>query len=112
MIYRNVALAWSQFDKLARISQRLATTCPALCTIIVHQAETNAKALVNSPFSRDLSVETATYYANIPSHIGSELGYEKLDTHYLRSLLLEYFGASPPRLHMLPPDLADSSDSS
>jgi hypothetical protein len=108
--FKHVALVWSQFNRLARVCQRLARTCPALCTIVIHQVETEAKAIVNSPFSQPLSLETATYYATIPIHIRSELGYKKLDTDYLRSLLLEYFGASPPRLHMLPLDLADSSN--
>ena len=107
--FKHVALGWSQFDRLARACQRLARTCPALCTIIVHQAETKAQAVADGPFSRSLSLETATNYATIPSHNNSELGYKGLDTDYLRSLLLAYFGASPPRLHMLPPDLADSS---
>ena len=107
--FKHVALRWSQFDKLARACQRLARTCPALCTIIVHQAETKAQAVADGPFSRSLSLKTATDYATIPSHSNSELGYKWLDADYLRSLLLAYFGASPPRMHMLPPDLAESS---
>jgi hypothetical protein len=107
--FKHVALVWSQFNRLARVCQCLAMTCPALCTIVIHQAETVAKAITNGPFSQSLGLETATYYATIPTHTRFELGYKKLDTDYLRSLLLEYFGASPPRLHMLPPDLADSA---
>jgi hypothetical protein len=94
--FKHVALEWSQFDRLARACQRLARTCPALCTIIVHQAETKAQAVADGPFSRSLSLETAIDYATIPSHNNSELGYKGLDTDYLRSLLLVYFGASPP----------------
>ncbi|KAK0102648.1 hypothetical protein ONS95_006252 [Cadophora gregata] len=107
--FKHVALEWTQFDRLARACQHLARTCPALCTIIVHQAETKARAVAGGPSSRSLSLETAAEYANIPSRNNSELGYKGLDTDYLRSLLMAYFGASPPRLHMLPPGSAKTS---
>ena len=107
--FKHVALVWSQFNRLARVCQRLATGCPALCTIVIHQVKTEAKAIENGPFSQPLSLKTATYYTTIPIHTRSELGYKQLDTDYLRSLLFEYFGTSPPQLHMLPPDLENSS---
>jgi hypothetical protein len=110
--FKHIALVWSQFNSLARVCRRLAITCPALCTVIIHQVETETKPMVNGPFFQPLSLQTAAYYATIPIHARSELGYKKLDTDHLRSLLLEYFGASPPRLHMLPPDQASSSNSS
>ncbi|CZT53420.1 uncharacterized protein RSE6_14970 [Rhynchosporium secalis] len=106
--FKHVALRWSQFDRLARVCRRLAATCPALCTIVIHQTEPKAQPGAVSSFSRSLSHKTAIDYAIIFSHNNSALGYEGLDTDYLRSLLLAYFGASPPRLHMLPPDLAES----
>lgn len=106
---KHVAFGWSRFDQLARICQRLATTCPDICTVVVHQLDTNDNAAEDGFVSQPLNLEMATYYATIPIHTGPELGYEMLDTDYLRSILSEYFGTSPPRLHFLQPDLAHSS---
>ena len=98
--FKHVALAWhiSQFGPLARACQRLATTCPALCTIIIQWCE-SAELLQQS-----LTLETAAYYADIPAYTWRQLEYQKLDTPYFRSQLLQYFGAPPPRLHLLAPD--------
>lgn len=95
--------------KLARVCQRSTRTCLGFCTIVIHHVESEVKAIANWPLTQPLNLETATYYATIPINIRSELEYKKLETNYLRSLLLKYFGASPPRLHMLPPNLADFS---
>ena len=105
--FKHVALPWYQFGRLARTCQRLATMCPALRTIIIQRSET--EAVTNRPLRQPLSLETAAYYATIPEHAGPELGYEKLDAPHFRSLLLEYFGDSPPRLHLLSPDSANRS---
>ena len=103
--FEHVALPWCQFSWLARTCQCLATTSPALRTIIIQRSET--EAATNQPLRQPLSLETAAYYATIPEYAGPEFGYEELDVPYLRSLLLEYFGDSPPRIHVLPPDSAN-----
>ncbi|MCJ1401158.1 hypothetical protein MMC11_004370 [Xylographa trunciseda] len=105
--FKHVALPWYQYYRLARTCQLLATMCPALRTIIIQRSE--MEAATNRPLRQLLSLETAAYYATISEYAGPELGYEKLDASYFRSLLLEYFGDSPPRLHLLSPDSANRS---
>ena len=95
--FKHVALRWYEYGRLARTCQRLATLCPALRTIIVQRSVT---------FRQPLSLETAAYYATISENAGPELGYEELDAPYFRSALLEYFGNSRPRIHILAPDSA------
>jgi hypothetical protein len=99
---KHVALPWYQFGNLARACQHLTTLCPALRTLIIQRGE--VEAATKRPFPQTLSLETATYYATIPEYSGPELGYEDLDVAHFRSLLLEYFGDTPPRLHLLSPD--------
>jgi len=98
--FKHVALPWHQFGRLARTCQRLATQCPALRTIIIQRSGTEGAT------NRPLSLEMAAYYATIPENTGPQLGNGKLDAPYLRSLLLEYFGDSPSRIHLLAPGSA------
>jgi len=108
--FHHVALPWYQFGRLARTCQRLATICLALCIIIIQRCE--KEAATNRLLRQPLSLETATYYATIPEYAGPELGYENLDAPHFWSLLLEYFGNSPFRLHLLSPDSANCSSKS
>lgn len=100
--FKHVALPWYQCGSLARTCQRLATVCPILPTTIIQRGET--EAATNRTVRQSLSLKTAAYYATIPEYIRPELGCEELDTPYFRSLLLENFGNSPPRFHLLSPD--------
>ena len=100
--FKHVALPWYQFGNLARTCQHLAMLCPALRTLIIQRGE--AQAATERPFPQTLSLEAAAYYATIPAYTGPELGCEGLDVAYFRSLLLEYFGDTPPRLHLLSRD--------
>ncbi|KAI9841437.1 MAG: hypothetical protein M1837_000713 [Sclerophora amabilis] len=102
--FKHVALPWYQFAGLARTCQRLATLCPALSTIIIQRSAT--EWTTNPPLRQPLSLEEAAYYVTIPENTEPELGNGKLDVPHLRSLLLEYFGDSPPRIHVLAPDSA------
>ena len=102
--FKHVALRWYQFASLARTCQRLATLCPALRTIIVQLGE--MEVATKLPLYQPLSLETAAYYAALSEYAGPALGYEELDAPHFRSLLLEYFGDSPPRLHLLSPGSA------
>ena len=102
--FKHVALPWHRFGNLARTCQHLAAMCPALRTLIIQRGET--EAATNQPISPALSLETAAYYTTIPEYAGPELGYGELDAAHFRSLLLEYFGDTPPRLHLLSPDSA------
>jgi len=99
--FKHVALPWCQFRSMDLICQRLATRCPALRTIIIRSSVV--------AFPKRLSLETAGYYATIPEYAGPELGYEKPGAVHLRSLLLKYFGDSPPRIHLLAPDSTELS---
>lgn len=99
---RHVALRWRQFGRLARACQRLAAECPALRTIIVER-EGDGSAGDDVEVPRTLSPELAAYYASIPDWVGPEMSLETLDTPYFRSLVLEYFGDSPPKLHLVSP---------
>lgn len=105
--FKHVALAWSQFYWISKACQRLANACPTLYSIIIRLPESDDKAADHRTFSNPLCPLTATYYAKIATYTNSELGYTGLDTDYFRSLLLEYFHASRPQLHILPPDLGD-----
>ncbi|KAF6807449.1 hypothetical protein CSOJ01_08178 [Colletotrichum sojae] len=87
-------------DELARSCQRLAAVCPALRTIIVER-EGDGSAGDGMEVPRTLSPELAAYYATIPDCVGPEMSLETLDTPYFRSLVLEYFGDSPPKLHLV-----------
>ena len=83
----------------------LATLCPDLRTIIIQLGKTVAP--VDHPLRQPLSVETAAYYATLPGSPSPDLGPEELDGPYLRSLLLEYFGDSPPNIHLVSPDFTN-----
>ncbi|KAI0890253.1 uncharacterized protein GGS22DRAFT_194395 [Annulohypoxylon maeteangense] len=109
--FKHVALLWDTFDELARLCMRLAKECPSLCTIIIHEVvgATETGVRIRMPRSQPLTLEAALYYASILAHTGSELGHKRLDTNYFRSLLLEYFDASRPRIHLLPSNPADAS---
>ncbi|EXJ72245.1 uncharacterized protein A1O5_04749 [Cladophialophora psammophila CBS 110553] len=105
--FKHVALLWNQFGSVARTCQRLATICPALRTIIIQRDET--EAATDQPLRQPLSVETAAYYATLPGYPSPDLGYEELDAPYFQSLILEYFGDSPPKFHLLSPDSTNRS---
>jgi hypothetical protein len=100
--FKHVALPWYQFSNIAKACQRLATVCPALRTLIIQRGKVESTA--GQPFRQILSLKTAAYYANIPKYTGPELGYAGMDVSYFRSLLLQYFGVTPLRLHLLSPD--------
>lgn len=92
--FQHVAFTWhiSQFGPLLRACRHLATICPALNTIIIQCVK---------GLPQPLTPETAAHYAEVPAYTGHELDWQEIDTPYLRSQLLQYFGASPPRLHLL-----------
>ena len=91
-----------QFSILARACQRLANMCPALRTIIVQLDET--EPATDGSLFPPMDLETAACFAKILEYTGPELGYKKLGMPYFRALLLEYFGDTPPRLHLLSTD--------
>ncbi|KAF2241342.1 hypothetical protein BU26DRAFT_176574 [Trematosphaeria pertusa] len=99
--FEHVGLSWYRFQRLARTCQRLAALCPGIRTVIIQRSE--SEIATNNSTYKPLSLETAAGFANIAEKSGPELGYEQLDTHHLRALLLDYFGDSPPMFHLLPP---------
>ncbi|KAH6627375.1 hypothetical protein F5144DRAFT_271469 [Chaetomium tenue] len=106
--FQHVALVWNtniaHFGAVARACQRLATTCPALCTIIVEfYRRVSARDSVK-PLEKPLTPESAAYYAGIPAYTGPQLDGQLRHPRYFRDQLLRLFGASPPRLHFLAPD--------
>lgn len=103
--FRHVALQWYQFDRLARTCQRLAETCPALRTIIIQRGESGD--ITSESVRDDLDPDLAAYYATIPGSVDPETSHDKLDVSHFRSLLLEYFGDSPPRICLVPTSSAN-----
>jgi hypothetical protein len=99
--FKHVALLWHQFGSVVRICMRLATMCPALCTIIIQRS--NTEAPTHRSFRQPLSIEMAACYATVIECAGPEIECEEVDTPYFRSLILEHFGDSPPKLHLLSP---------
>ncbi|WYZ45777.1 hypothetical protein EsH8_IX_000002 [Colletotrichum jinshuiense] len=87
--FRHVALRWS------------------LRTIIIQGYESGSAA--NFSVCETLDPELAAYYTTIPDSVGPEISHETLDTPHFRSLLLEYFGDSPPRLHLVSPSSVNYS---
>jgi hypothetical protein len=107
--FKHLALFWhnSQYSLLARACQHLATTCPALCTIIIqccNRYERIPEGESAEPIQQPTTLERVAHYAEILTYMGRQLDWQTLDTPYLRSQLLQYFGTSPPKLHLLAPD--------
>ncbi|KAI9652037.1 MAG: hypothetical protein M1829_001974 [Trizodia sp. TS-e1964] len=98
---KHVAFMWNSFGELARVCQRLATSCPALSTIIINQVKIKATPAASAPRPPALSVDVAKRFAAVLTPAIFELEYVGLDASYLRSLLLEYFDALPPKIHLL-----------
>ena len=93
-LYHGISLVTS-----SRAYEHLATMCPALRTLIIQRGD--MEAATRRPFHQSVSLETAAYYATILEYTGPDLGYEELDNAHFRSLLLQYFGDTHSRLHLL-----------
>ena len=98
------AISHIRFTTLAKVCQRLATSCPNLHTIIIHRVETNLEG--NGTISGHLSRGMADLYARIPEESESEICRKESSSLYLASLLGEYFGDGPPKIHLLSPEYA------
>lgn len=103
--FKHVAISWSQLYWISQTCKRLASACPALCnlTIIIRKAKSDAEVLESRAFSRLLGHMTAPYGPTMPRHTKPELDYENPNSSYFRSLLLDDFHISRPRLHIFPP---------
>lgn len=92
--FKHVGLPYDHFGSVARTCQRLAALCPGLQTLVV-------RPISPTKHQQPPSLETAADDAAIARHTGPEPECGEIDVLYLRTLLLEYFGDSPPQLHVL-----------
>ncbi|KAK4144213.1 uncharacterized protein C8A04DRAFT_28115 [Dichotomopilus funicola] len=109
--FKHAAITWHihQIGPLAEACQRLATVCPDLNTIIIQwwglkalpDGPNRKDAVENRPPPYPLNPETAAHFAEISVYTGHELDCPEIDMPYLRSQLLQYFGAYPPKLHLV-----------
>jgi hypothetical protein len=105
--FKHVTLFWhnSRYSLLARACQRLATTCPALCTIIIQccdRYERIPEGESAEPIQQPTTLERVAHYAEILTYMGRRLDWQTLDTPYLRSQLLQYLAPRRPSCIFLP----------
>lgn len=106
--FRHVVLQSSRFSDMARLCQRLANSCPGLCTIIIHT--NHAGCLFTDLPCEPLTQDLGALFVNILEDPAAGLDCNHYDVVHFRSLLLRYFGDSPPTLHFASPTGATRQD--
>ncbi len=104
--FRHIDMPWhpGRFGDIARTCRTLATKRIPLRTIIIQRCDLDPAS--NQNCCQDLGQERAASYMALPDYSGPLLVDDTIDTSHFRSLLLEYFGNAPPRLHLLPLEAA------
>ncbi|KAJ9164986.1 hypothetical protein NKR19_g794 [Coniochaeta hoffmannii] len=114
--FQHVALVWENWRTHPLTCVRLANSCPALRTLVVQRVDAEtSRTWVSSllrpstlcekvaPVVLELDAATAAYYVALAMHEGPEIGAADSDTLTYRKSILQYFGQSLPRLHILSP---------
>ena len=115
--FRHVALVWENWRTHPMTCVRLAASCPALRTLVVQRAEAETTRTWVSTLLRPstlcekvrpvvLELDAATaarYVALAHRHEGPEVGAVDADPLTYRKSILQYFGQSLPKLHILSP---------
>jgi hypothetical protein len=111
--FQHVALVWEEWRTQPQTCVRLATSCPALRTVVIQRMEAKNLIWISTllrpsipkadPVVLELDAMTAAHYAALAQSESPRLGGAESDTAMYRESILQYFGESPPMLHILAP---------
>lgn len=101
---RIIAFRWDHWGMLARLCIAIARRCQNVHTLIIQRSDGDVQP---DSSQGSLAAETATRFAKVLEHAGPEMQDTGLDSNFLRSTLVQYFGDTPPIIHMLQPNHAD-----
>ena len=94
-----IALAWTRFDSLARMCMAVAKMCPTLDTMFIVRCELNPFSTTTA--SAELQKSLDVCFGVMQGHTNTLLADAAVDTNHFRSLLVEYFDSSAPKMHFL-----------